>query len=135
MTALPHESSEESSDLGTQLQPTVDLARQLVSRHGAGRVTAELEKLLEAEVASRGAGHLRSLGRARKVSVSLPEELTTAVQQRVGKGEFSHYVTEAVARQLELDLLAELIDLLDSEHGPVPEEFLAEARSAWPDAE
>jgi Arc/MetJ-type ribon-helix-helix transcriptional regulator len=135
MTVLPHGASEEGSDRSAQLQQTIDLARLLVSRHGAGRVTAELEKLLEAEIASRGAGHLRSLGRARKVSVSLPEELTTAVQQRVGKGEFSHYVTEAVARQLELDLLAELIDLLDSAHGPVPEEFLAEARSAWPDAE
>jgi hypothetical protein len=61
--------------------------------------------------------------------------LTAAIQQRVGKGEFSHYVTEAVARQLELDLLIELSELLDAEHGPVPEEYLAEAGAAWPDAE
>ncbi len=74
-------------------------------------------------------------GPARKVSVSLPEDLTAAVQRRVGRGKFSQYVTEAVTRQLELDLLAELSDLLTAEHGPVPEEFLAEARAAWPDAE
>jgi hypothetical protein len=41
-------------------------------------------------------------------------------------------VTEAVNRQLELDLLAELSELLAFEHGPVLEEDLAEARAAWP---
>jgi Arc/MetJ-type ribon-helix-helix transcriptional regulator len=78
---------------------------------------------------------LRAVGPARKVSVSMPEDLTTAVQQRVGRGKFSQYVTEAVSRQLELDLLDELSELLTAEHGPVPEEYLAEARAAWPDGE
>jgi hypothetical protein len=32
-------------------------------------------------------------------------------------------------------MLAELSDLLAAEHGPVPEEYLAEARAAWPDGE
>jgi hypothetical protein len=77
---------------------------------------------------------LTPTGAARKVSVSIPEDLTAAVQQRVGHGKFSHYVTEAVTRQLELDLLADLSDLLTAGHGPVPEELLAEARAAWPDA-
>ena len=45
------------------------------------------------------------------------------------------FLTEAVARQLELDLLAELSELLATDHGPVPEEYLAEARAAWPDGE
>jgi Arc/MetJ-type ribon-helix-helix transcriptional regulator len=79
--------------------------------------------------------HLREMthsGAARKVSVSMPEDLTAAVQRRVGRGKFSQYVTEAVTRQLELDLLSELSELLASEHGPVPEEYLAEARAAWP---
>jgi len=74
-------------------------------------------------------------GPARKVSVSMPEDLTVAVQQRVGRGKFSQYVTEAVSRQLEMDLLAELSGLLAAEHGPVPEKYLAEARAAWPDGE
>lgn len=65
----------------------------------------------------------------------MPEGLSAAVQNRVGRGEFSHYVTEAVTRQLELDQLAELAELLEAEHGPVPEEALAEAEAAWPDAE
>jgi Arc/MetJ-type ribon-helix-helix transcriptional regulator len=75
---------------------------------------------------------IKHAGPARKVSVSMPEDLTTAVQQRVGRGKFSQYVTEAVARQLELDLLTELSELLAAEHGPVPEEYLAEAQAAWP---
>jgi Arc/MetJ-type ribon-helix-helix transcriptional regulator len=78
---------------------------------------------------------IRLSGTARKVSVSMPEDLPAAVQRRVGRGRFSQYVTEAVARQLELDLLAELSDLLTAEHGPVQEEYLAEARAAWPDDE
>src|SRR6266487_725708 len=73
---------------------------------------------------------IKYAGPARKVSVSMPEDLTAAVQQRVGRGKFSQYVTEAVARQLELDLLAELSELLAAEHGPVPEEYLAEARDS-----
>ena len=35
-------------------------------------------------------------GKARKVSVSMPEELAEAVRTRTGAGGFSRYVTEAV---------------------------------------
>ncbi len=78
---------------------------------------------------------VKHAGAARKVSVSMPADLTAAVQQRVGRGKFSQYVTEAVTRQLELDLLAELSELLTAEYGPAPENYLAEARAAWPDDE
>lgn len=70
-------------------------------------------------------------GRAGKVSVSMPEELMAQVRERVGPGEFSQYVAEAVARQLRLDLLGELLDHLEVEHGPVPEHLMEEARRAW----
>jgi Arc/MetJ-type ribon-helix-helix transcriptional regulator len=86
-------------------------------------------------VTDRVMADVRYGGPARKVSVSMPEDLTAAVQRRVGRGKFSQYVTEAVTRQLELDLLAELSGMLAAEHGPVPEEYLAEARAAWPDGE
>ena len=65
----------------------------------------------------------------------MPEDLTSAVQQRVGRGEFSQYVTEAVTRQLERDLLGELAALLQAEHGAVAAEMLVEARRSWPDAQ
>jgi Arc/MetJ-type ribon-helix-helix transcriptional regulator len=86
-------------------------------------------------VADRIVAEVKYAGPARKVSVSMPEDLTAAVQQRVGRGKFSQYVTEAVTRQLERDMLADLSELLTAEHGPVPEEYLAEARAAWPDGE
>ncbi|WP_039820504.1 hypothetical protein [Nocardiopsis halophila] len=69
----------------------------------------------------------------RKVSVTLPAELTDAVQDRVGRGRFSSYVADAVARQLEHDLLIELADQMDKECGPVPEELVREAEAEWPD--
>lgn len=85
--------------------------------------------------ADRIAAEVKYSGAARKVSVSMPEDLAMAVQERVGRGKFSRYVTEAVTRQLERDLLTDLSDLLTAEHGPVSEEYLAEARAAWPDGE
>jgi hypothetical protein len=102
-----------------------------------GRPSVAQHDEAEAKVPDLVLGHLAVQAKharsARKVSVSMPEDLTEAVQLRVGRGKFSQYVTEAVARQLELDLLADLSDLLTSEHGPVPEEYLAEAQAAWPD--
>lgn len=138
MTALPNEPIGENPEMITShLKSTLDLVGRMTALRDAHKAAAsELEALLGSEMAPvSAAGSLRSLGRARKVSVSLPEGLMAAVQERVGKGEFSHYVTEAVARRLELDLLAELSELLEAEHGPVPEEYLAEAGAAWPDAE
>jgi Arc/MetJ-type ribon-helix-helix transcriptional regulator len=76
---------------------------------------------------------VRPEGRVRKVSVSIPEDLTDAVRRRVGRGAFSQYVTAAVARQLEVDLLAELAAVLEAEHGPAPEDLLKEAMREWPD--
>jgi Arc/MetJ-type ribon-helix-helix transcriptional regulator len=129
-----------------------DQARRVVEAVAALRMiytphlAAELAPLLAADpndsgmrspdiVANRIVADVQYSGPAHKVSVSMPRDLTAAVQQRVGRGKFSQYVTEAVSRQLELDLLAELSELLAAEHGPVPEEYLAEARAAWPDDE
>ena len=131
-------SSEVRQDLQRAIEALAVLPRMNTRRH-----VVELETLLAAHRANSGAsapdvvaGHPTAQAKnaaVRKVSVSMPEDLTAAVQSRVGPGKFSQYVTEAVARQLELDLLADLSDLLTSEHGPVPEEYLAEARAAWPD--
>jgi Arc/MetJ-type ribon-helix-helix transcriptional regulator len=127
-------------------------ARQVVEAAAAlqmvytPRLAAELAPLLAPRpggasarppdiVTERILAEVRYSGAARKVSVSMPEDLTAAVQQRVGHGKFSQYVTEAVTRQLEKDLLAELSELLAAEHGPVPAEYLAEAQAAWPDGE
>jgi Arc/MetJ-type ribon-helix-helix transcriptional regulator len=123
--------------------PAAELAELLASpaleafaRHVVEAVAA-LQMIRTASpdiIADRIVAEVKYSGAARKVSVSIPEDLTAAIQERVGRGKFSQYVTEAVFRQLERDLLAELSALLATEHGPVPEEYLAEARAAWPDA-
>jgi Arc/MetJ-type ribon-helix-helix transcriptional regulator len=134
-----------SPRLGDEARRAVEAvaALQIVDRpHRASELYSLLAFRLPGEEASAAetvfgqmVAEVKHSGAARKVSVSMPEDLTAAVQRRVGRGKFSQYVTEAVTRQLELDLLSELSRLLVSEHGPVPDEYLAEARTAWPDDE
>jgi hypothetical protein len=90
--------------------------------------------VLPASVFIEDSGRLHG-GKARKVSVSMPEELADAVRARTGAGGFSRYVTEAVDREIRHDLLGELIDELEAQYGPVPQELLEEARREWPDFE
>jgi hypothetical protein len=72
-------------------------------------------------------------GRVQKVSVSMPEDLATAVRERTGPGGFSRYVTEAVERRFSRDRLGDLLDELDAEFGPVSPEILEWAQRQWPD--
>jgi hypothetical protein len=90
--------------------------------------------VLPVSVFIEDSGRLHS-GKVRKVSVSMPEELADAVRARTGAGGFSRYVTEAVDREIRHDLLGELIDELEAQYGPVPQELLEEARREWPDFE
>jgi hypothetical protein len=113
----------------------VDLARlvERLRRTGALRGGADMAvSRFAVPVAGEPAGAGRHV---KKVSVSIPEDLIEAVQRRAGRGAFSQYVSEAVAQRLEHDLVAELLAMLDDEHGPVPEHMLEQARREWPDAE
>jgi hypothetical protein len=74
-------------------------------------------------------------GRVSKVSVSMPEDLTAAVRQRVGAGAFSRYVAEATSERLRLEMLGEYLDELDAKYGPVPQELLDWAERQWPSDE
>ena len=120
-------------------QPPESLAELLAQAEAGSGTGSVAEALFALQVVSSMAGRqgaaVKPAGPARKVSVSLPEDLTAAVQSRVGPGKFSQYVTEAVTRQLEQDLLTELSELLAAEQEPVPAEYLAEARAAWPGSE
>ncbi|HEY9389502.1 MAG TPA: HD domain-containing protein [Mycobacteriales bacterium] len=137
MTAVPDEPANEGeASLAGHLRSAMELLQELAGIHDMGKVAPEFRQTYEgARASSRSGGNVRGLGPSRKISISMPEDLTMAVRQRVGRGELSQYVTEAVSRQLELDLLNELAALLEAEHGPVPEEYLTEARAAWPDAD
>jgi hypothetical protein len=72
-------------------------------------------------------------GRVQKVSVSMPEDLATAIRERTGPGGFSRYVTEAVERRFSRDRLGDLLNELDAEFGPVSPEILEWAQRQWPD--
>jgi Arc/MetJ-type ribon-helix-helix transcriptional regulator len=61
----------------------------------------------------------------RKRSVSLPTSVIDDVQERVGPGQFSAYVAEAVRRQLRRDALAEILADMEAEHGPADEAEVA----------
>lgn len=74
-------------------------------------------------------------GKVRKVSVSMPEELTEAVRARTGAGGFSRYVTDAVQEQVRLDLLDDLAAEFEAEYGPLDEELVEQAMREWPDYE
>jgi hypothetical protein len=74
-------------------------------------------------------------GKVRKVSVSMPEELTEAVRARAGTGGFSRYVTDAVQEQVRQDLLDDLAAELEAQYGPVDEQLVEQAIREWPDYE
>jgi hypothetical protein len=40
-----------------------------------------------------------------------------------------------VSREIRHDLLGDLLEELDAEYGPVPDELLSQARREWPDYE
>ncbi len=63
----------------------------------------------------------------KKYTVTLPEELAEAIRTKVGAGEFSRYVTQAVERQAERDRLGELVDWWEKEYGEITEVEKAEA--------
>ncbi|WP_175408066.1 hypothetical protein [Streptomyces sp. TRM64462] len=72
---------------------------------------------------------------AQKVSVSMPADRIAAVRARVGKGGFSAYVSAAVERQLERDLLEELLREKEARIGPVSPEVDEWAEDAFRRAE
>ena len=56
-----------------------------------------------------------------KKSVSFPRTIIAEVQTRVGSGQFSAYVADAVARKLRQDALEDLLGRMEAKHGPVDE--------------
>ncbi|MFE3000453.1 hypothetical protein ACFXG4_36310 [Nocardia sp. NPDC059246] len=60
-------------------------------------------------------------GPATRVSLSLPEGTAEAIRRRVGKREFSAFVTSAVERELRGLLLDEYLADYERRHGELPE--------------
>lgn len=68
---------------------------------------------------------------ASKVSLSIADDVLAEARTRAGRRELSAYVTEALRRRLQHERIAELLRQMDAEAGPVPEEYLEEARRLW----
>jgi len=120
--------AKEPADALSALEEALRLALAAAPRD---QVVKAIVTALPAEVLMDQSARMH--GKVRKVSVSMPEELTEAVRARTGAGGFSRYVTEAVSREIMHDLLGELLDELDAEYGPVPEELIEQAGREWPD--
>lgn len=67
---------------------------------------------------------------AQKVSVSMPADRIAAVKARVGSRGFSAYVSAAVERQIQRDLIEELLQANEAEAGAVPREMRERAEQA-----
>jgi Arc/MetJ-type ribon-helix-helix transcriptional regulator len=110
-----------------------DALRQALASAPRDQVVKCIATALPAEVLMDQTARLH--GKVRKVSVSMPEELTEAVRARTGTGGFSRYVTDAVQEQIRLDLLDDLAAEFEAEYGPVDEKLVQQAMRQWPDYE
>jgi Arc/MetJ-type ribon-helix-helix transcriptional regulator len=72
-----------------------------------------------------------AIGKAVKVSVSLPEEVVREVRARVGPRAFSSYVAEAVEQRLRLQMLGEIVDDDVATHGPISEDVAQQVDAEW----
>lgn len=66
-----------------------------------------------------------------KVSLSIDEDLLAEARARAGRRELSSYVNQALRRQLQRDRLTELLEEMEAESGPIPDELMEEARRLW----
>jgi hypothetical protein len=139
MSEIPLEGPEISLDqveaLGALEKAFEDALSQVPLRYVLSQVMAMFPKVMSPKVIVELDGDAlgRFHGRVQKVSVSMPEDLATAIRQRIGPGGFSRYVTEAVERRFRHDRLGDLLDELDTEFGPVSPEILQWAEQQWPD--
>jgi Arc/MetJ-type ribon-helix-helix transcriptional regulator len=66
---------------------------------------------------------------SKKVTVTIPEELLDEIRADVAERGLSAYVTEALRLKRSHDLLGELVDWLEEEHGPITDEEWAAAQA------
>lgn len=67
----------------------------------------------------------------RRAASTLP--LIEAMRESIGAGGFRWYVAETVDREIRHGLIGDLLEELEAEYGPIPEELLEQARLEWPD--
>jgi Arc/MetJ family transcription regulator len=66
--------------------------------------------------------------------VELDAELLAAARHATSAAGLRAFIERAVRRELDNEAFGKLLDEIEAESGPVPEEVLAEADRAWPDS-
>jgi hypothetical protein len=73
-------------------------------------------------------------GPATRVSLSLPEGTAEAIRHRVGKREFSAFITAAVERELRGQILDDYLADYEQRVGSIPEQERQRARDLFDEA-
>jgi hypothetical protein len=63
---------------------------------------------------------------ATRITITVDEDVLDELKSRVGPGEVSSYVVDALRARLRKDPILELLDKLDEMYGPLTDEELAE---------
>ena len=71
---------------------------------------------------------------ATRITITVDEDVLEELKSRVGPGEVSAYVVEALRDRLRKDPILELLDKLDEMYGPLTEEELAKGERWMPAA-
>jgi hypothetical protein len=96
-------------------------------RHDPRRISHSFDNLDRMEEENYSIG----TGPATRVSLSLPEGTADAIRRRVGKREFSAFITAAVERELRGRILDEYLADHERRNGPIPEAVQQEARQVF----
>ena len=70
---------------------------------------------------------------AQRITITVDEDVLDELKSRVGPGEVSSYVVDALRARLRKDPILELLDKLDEMYGPLTEEEIEEGRREWND--
>ncbi len=63
---------------------------------------------------------------ATRITITVDEDVLSELKSRVGPGEVSSYVVDALRARLRKDPILELLDKLDEMYGPLTDEQIAE---------
>jgi hypothetical protein len=63
---------------------------------------------------------------ATRITITIDEDVLDELKSRVGPGQVSSYVVEALRARLRKDPILELLDKLDEMYGPLTDEQIAE---------
>ena len=73
---------------------------------------------------------------ATRITITVDEDVLNELKSRVGPGEVSGYVVEALAcRASQRDPIMEMLDKLDEMYGPLTDEEIEEGRREWKEIE